>query len=246
MINDKLDWGRVRSEFQQKGYVRIADILAPEAADQIHRQFVSEVPWGVKFISRDGPIIISREECQALPPEEWQKINQEVAWSFEHKDPSYFYYSAGLNEVNGKLVELVNAVSNQKFIGFIKYVSDLLDINSFGGQLTCYRRNCFLTRHEDLDKMSRRRVAFIFGFTRDWRTEWGGLLHMLDNERNIIDVFQPTFNTLTLFKVPRDHFVSHVVPYAGTDPLHSRYTMTGWYIHMEPDDQPGTSAGGYD
>jgi Rps23 Pro-64 3,4-dihydroxylase Tpa1-like proline 4-hydroxylase len=60
--------------------------------------------------------------------------------------------------------------------------------------------------------------------TKDWRADWGGLLHFV-NDNNVIEEVQvPSFNTLALFKVPTRHFVSYVSDYATA----KRYAVTGW------------------
>jgi len=230
MIRENIDWSAAREEFSEKGYVRIDNIFLADIAEKVHHQLATEVPWGMKLIGKDGPIIFTQQEREALKQMQWAALNKEILWAFENRDPSYFYLTAGLNELKDEASDVVKFVSTGKFVGFVKYVSSNLEINGFGGQAACYRRNCFLTIHHDEDKQLRRKVTFIFNFTKDWKTEWGGLLHILDKDKKIIDVFQPDFNSLTLFKVPRDHFVSAVVPYASQDPLRSRYTITGWYI----------------
>ena len=66
--------------------------------------------------------------------------------------------------------------------------------------------------------------------TKDWLPEYGGLLHFMDDEKEIIERVEiPTFNTLTLFYLPpgkgKWHFVSHVAP--GVPEL--RLSYTGWF-----------------
>jgi SM-20-related protein len=87
-----------------------------------------------------------------------------------------------------------------------------------------YAPGHFLKLHNDNAKSrDDRRYACVVGLTRDWEADWGGLLQMVDDGQ-VIRSCTPAFNTCVIFKVPRDHLVSYVAPYA-TKP---RYSLTGW------------------
>ena len=230
MLSENIDWKAIHNEYAATGYVRIENIIRENECEKIHNHLVKEVPWGVKFIGRNGPVTIARDELQSMRPEQLNSLQQEVRWAINNKGMSYFYFTCGLDQLKDTSSEFVQYIMGEEFVGFIKYVTGNLNINGFDGQAACYRPNCFLTTHHDEDVARQRKTAFVFGFTKIWRMEWGGLLHMLDDNMNIIDVFQPSYNTLTLFKVPTNHFVSNVAPYASPNPEHNRYTITGWYM----------------
>jgi Rps23 Pro-64 3,4-dihydroxylase Tpa1-like proline 4-hydroxylase len=80
--------------------------------------------------------------------------------------------------------------------------------------------------HSDETAVERRRIAYVINLTRGWRPDWGGLLHFADDEGNVVDTFFPHFNSLSLFTVPQNHFVSYVAPYAQG----KRSAVTGWLI----------------
>lgn len=63
------------------------------------------------------------------------------------------------------------------------------------------------------------------GFTKVWRADFGGLLHIKKADDGW-EVHVPQFNCLTLFKIPRDHFVSQVANYTPV----ARYTVNGWFV----------------
>ncbi|HAV49166.1 MAG TPA: proline hydroxylase, partial [Brevundimonas sp.] len=46
----------------------------------------------------------------------------------------------------------------------------------------------------------------------------------------VTETFTPSFGTLNLFKVPQDHAVSMVAPFAGAP----RYSITGWWRTRPP------------
>jgi Rps23 Pro-64 3,4-dihydroxylase Tpa1-like proline 4-hydroxylase len=71
-----------------------------------------------------------------------------------------------------------------------------------------------------------RRFAYVINLTRSWRPDWGGLLHFCDEDCNVSETYYPHFNSMSLFAVPQDHFVSFVPPYAQGE----RLAVTGWLI----------------
>src|SRR5439155_15798070 len=87
-----------------------------------------------------------------------------------------------------------------------------------------YRAGDFLTIHEDKPDGVARIAAFVFGLTRIWRPEWGGLLLFHDAAGEVLQGLVPAWNSFTLFSVPQDHSVSQVASFA---PL-PRLSLTGW------------------
>ena len=89
-----------------------------------------------------------------------------------------------------------------------------------------YSYGNFLSVHSDKNNG---RIAFILNLSKDWKPQYGGLLHILDDNRiDVIKTITPRFNTLTLFYIPENkgipHFVSHI------NIKHSnRYAITGWF-----------------
>lgn len=90
-----------------------------------------------------------------------------------------------------------------------------------------YVPGCFLSPHTDSHNGV---IAAVYNVTRDWRPQYGGLLHVLDDAGGeVAQVFTPTFNTLVLLDLPDTrgtlHFVSEVAP--GIDV--PRVAVSGWY-----------------
>jgi Rps23 Pro-64 3,4-dihydroxylase Tpa1-like proline 4-hydroxylase len=91
----------------------------------------------------------------------------------------------------------------------------------------CYLPGDFLSPHIDSPNGT---LGFVYQLTKNWLPQYGGLLHFMDDEKEVIERVEiPTFNTLTLFYLPpgkgKWHFVSHVAP--GVPEL--RLSYTGWF-----------------
>ena len=64
----------------------------------------------------------------------------------------------------------------------------------------------------------------MLNFTPTWRADWGGILNFIDADGHISEGYTPAFNALNIFKVPQNHAVSMVTPFARE----GRYSITGW------------------
>ena len=82
---------------------------------------------------------------------------------------------------------------------------------------------------DDSAEGKHRRAAYIFNFTPDWRSDWGGFLQLLDEDGHIRRGLRPTFNALNIIAVPQKHSVSIVTPFAAG----SRLSITGWLRYGE-------------
>jgi hypothetical protein len=92
--------------------------------------------------------------------------------------------------------------------------------------LSKYTKGDFLTTHHDKDKG---RIAVTYSLTYEWNPNYGGVLHFVDNNNNIIHSTSPTLGTMTIFQilnnVPRNHFVSEI-----TVNNKNRFMITAWYL----------------
>ncbi|CAE8741482.1 unnamed protein product, partial [Polarella glacialis] len=72
-----------------------------------------------------------------------------------------------------------------------------------------------------------RKIALIYYLTQDWSEDFGGCFvdNMEDGPRAVV----PEFNSLVVFLVPREHWVSEMLPGAP-----SRYSLFGWLHDTEP------------
>jgi Rps23 Pro-64 3,4-dihydroxylase Tpa1-like proline 4-hydroxylase len=92
--------------------------------------------------------------------------------------------------------------------------------------LSKYRFGDFLSPHSDKNNG---RVAFVLNMTKNWKPHFGGVLHIMNQERTeIVKSVSPAYNSLVLFHIPEDtgipHFVSHINVHGRY-----RYAVTGWF-----------------
>ena len=122
------------------------------------------------------------------------------------------------------LCDILEAINGPKSLDFFRAVTGDTQIRKVELQATYYAPGHFLKLHNDSDTAGDdRRYACVINLTKDWESHWGGLLQFVD-DKGVSATQVPTFNNCGLFKVPCDHQVSYVAPFA-TRP---RYALTGW------------------
>jgi hypothetical protein len=117
---------------------------------------------------------------------------------------------------------VLEAWNSDEGLELFRALAGELGITSIDGRATRYRPGDFLTRHND--QVGKRHTAYVLGLSPEWRPDWGGLLLLHDLAGATSQALHPRFNTMTLFRVPRDHSVSLVAPFAPVP----RYAFTGW------------------
>lgn len=227
------DIGQYKALFARDGFVRIERLFSDELAEQIHEILVNRTPWHLVHATADDVHKYYRpEEWQAIPPNERTAILNQVA--VQAKDGfSYLYtcypmiqaYIKG-HDPNWPLHAMTEFLNTHEVLSFVKGITGEERCNKLDCQATRYSRGHFLNTHYDTGDTADRRVAYVMGFTKDWPANWGGQLLMLDDDDTVQCGFTPTFNSLTLFKVPRRHLVTQISSFSG----HGRYSITGWLL----------------
>lgn len=226
MLNPDIDRDLHKQTFKDKGYVRIPNILDPAAADRIEAALKNEVEWDLCYLTETGPVSIPQSEYRAFTPERGAQVNREILKKAQ-SGFAYFYYRSDLvRSQNETLADFYRELSSPASLELFRHITDEPAIKAVNGQVACFTPACFLKRHQDITDKEQRFAAYVFSFTRHWDPDWGGHLHVLDRDLHNLDVFEPSFNSVTLFRVPKIHFVSQISNYAGA----ARYTATGWML----------------
>jgi len=237
ILNPELDLAPYREDFECNGRVRISNILKPEFAEEIYAAFL-RAQWSTLFRSKEKTVSISHQDLAAATSRDLINLRKQI-FAETLRGFQYSYQSLSLKDAKGAawddkqvLPALSAFLNSNEFLEIGRTVSGFGNIRSITAQAACYTRESFLSAHDDVaDDKKNRLVAYVLGFAKDWKIDWGGLLHFHDQEGGrIIDSFLPTFNGLTLFRVPQWHSVSFVTPFS----LGPRFSVTGWFYGDEP------------
>jgi SM-20-related protein len=226
MINNALDLPRIRRVLTTHGRVQIGDFLQTDAAARLERCLRDEVPWSTA--ERGQP---------DTPPWTGADRDARFAAAYERAREFHFVYDRYLMVEAmkaGRDPELVLHVvlaffNSPPFLAFIRELTGDPELAMVGAQATRYLPGQFLRLHDDHHAEEARRYAYVLNLSRDWKADWGGLLHFVAPDGGVPAVFVPRFNSLSLFRVPAAHFVGHVAPWAEQP----RLAITGWW-HARP------------
>lgn len=231
MLNPDLNAGALAAAFARRKRIQIENALEPAVAERIADVLKTKTKWMLAFNRGPQSLTMSQEEIAGLGKAGIATLMQECVRNaesgFQYVYSSYPIVDAIVNrrDVGHPLHGVLEAMNAPAFRGFVERVTGIGGLIKADGQATLYSRGNFLTFHNDFDAKNKRRVAYVLGFTRKWRPDWGGILEFYDAQGNVEFGLMPRFNVLNLFEVPVNHSVTYVPPYVAE----GRYSITGWF-----------------
>ena len=229
-LRDDHDVDAYAETYARDGMIRIENLLPAPVADAVYEVLAKGTPWRLVHSDESGKHrYYAPQEWQAKPGQERQAIIQAVLGrartGFAYLYSCYPMIDALLagDDANWPLHGMTEFLNSPEMLDFTRAITGEASAVKHDAQATLYAPGHFLNRHDDAGDNQERRAAYVMGFTKDWRVDWGGQLLFLDGQ-DTQRGFSPSFNTLSLFKVPRQHIVTQVTNFAGA----GRYSITGW------------------
>lgn len=231
MISNELDIRPYRKRLAEVGRVQIPGFLQADAAERLAQCLRQEVPWVTAERGQPDSPPWTPDVARQRMPEAYRR----AAAGFHFVYDRYLVVEAMREGRDpGHLLHAVLTFFNSEpYLGFIRELTGDDSLAAVGGQATRYLPGQFLTAHDDGHQDEARRYAYVLNLSRRWEPEWGGLLHFVDADGRQLDAFQPSYNTLNLFRVPARHYVGVVAPWAQEP----RLSITGWW-HATPPASP--------
>lgn len=225
-LNPALDPVALAAAFARDGRLHVPDLFTDASARRIQTCLTQETAYDLCCNIDDKPrglANLTAQQRQALMQMAWSQVGlngfrfvydqHPISREGEpYRDPGH-YWATVLDFLNGP-----------EFLGLARRITGLEAIAFADAQATLYRGGHFLTNHSDEVPGTGRLAAYVLSFTSTWRPEWGGLLEFIGADHHVTAGYLPDFNSLRLFRVPMDHHVSMVTPFAGA----GRYAITGW------------------
>jgi Rps23 Pro-64 3,4-dihydroxylase Tpa1-like proline 4-hydroxylase len=230
-LNAGLKTNDLARRFRQDKRLVIRDVLAPAAADQVYHCLTQEVRFGLAYQDDSGPQFIDRQRLSSMQPADLAALDQKIAararQGFQYRYRCYPMLDAYLERRDPGLLlhQLFEFINSPVMLDFIRAITGMKQIVRADAQATLFAPGDFLTLHNDFDAAKGRLVAYVMGFTRNWRTDYGGMLQFMDDKHNVEQGFLPHYNSLMLFTVPQLHAVTYVPGFAPV----GRYSVTGWF-----------------
>ncbi len=230
-LNPELDADKLARQYRKDHFIRIENLFPLDTAEAIHQILRTATPWHLAYADENGKHIYHRpEDWQALGQEKHREIFRQVA-ERARSGFSYMYQSYPMvdNYIDGldkdwPLHAMTEFVNSDEFREFVKKITGEKTVIKLDAQAALYAPGHFLNTHNDMGDHAERRAAYVMGFSKNWHMDWGGLFLFVHENGSVEKGVMPSFNTLTLFKVPRQHIVTQVASFAGEP----RLTIVGW------------------
>lgn len=226
MSFSSIDWSSAADRLESDGRVQVLDALEESFAKQIATELYANHDWDYALTTRKGPISIRAHEWQSMSPP--AKASQIESLRRQARHGFSFAYSrrdvVPLQESEPFVTTFADFIGEERFLQHMRTLCRDGDLTRADAHAAMFQPGSFLKRHDDTYAGKERRYAYVFNFSKEWHSDWGGLLHFPDGADTQAACLVPRFNSLALFRVPQDHFVSQVATYA----LESRYSITGW------------------
>ena len=234
MLNPNLDHKLLAEVFRRDQRILIESILRTEVAERIRAICAEKVPFDYVYFLDGAVRLSSAEQMESFGAETKAEISRALMQNAT-RGIGYLYCGYVMNESRtrsgdlGFLYELFEYLNSPAMLGFVEEITGRCDLVRADAQYTRYSAGQYLTRHRDDIEGTTRRLAYVFGFTRRWHPDWGGLLQFYEDDGTPRDAWVPAFNRLSLFDIRHVHSVSYVTPFAGE----SRLSLTGWFYGEE-------------
>jgi len=227
-INEK-NISELSSSLKKHKHLRISNFLTTDYATKISDCLKNEIDWGLACRLNGKPeTFLKTNDVKNLSNENKKLLKLQINEEFQFIYNSYMMVTAYIEKRNpnlflNKVLEWLNHPDTIKYFKTLTKDSSIIKINA---QATRYLPGHFLTQHNDENEQEGRLYAYVIGFSENWNPDWGGLLSLLDSKGNIVSTLIPEYNSLSIFKVPQNHFVSYVSPMAKNP----RLAITGWLL----------------
>lgn len=229
-INPVHDPDRLAAQFRERGRLHIPQFLDGDGADRLLDFLEAGAVWNLVLNSGDTLFELDAAAQAALTPARRAQLDEAV-YANARRGFQYRYETMRVPDAEAErrargtpLDAFALFLSDERTLAFLRTVVGAPDLTFADAQATAYGPGHLLTAHDDDVAGKSRRAAFVMNLTREWSTDWGGLLAFHTPGEAAAEALVPTFNALNLFAVPQVHSVTMVAPFAA----HRRYSVTGW------------------
>lgn len=226
-----LDAEGLSTAWEPGGRLHIPHILSSDTADRIEAALAAEREWIRSVTMRSGSFNVPLTGDQPTS-DTHRKWLADAVIDGGDAEMQYVYDNRPLgsghkpNPPRGDLLDAFEYWLNaEPQLAVLRVLTGEADVRGVYCQASRFLPGQVLTEHTDRDG-GKRLVAHVFGFTRTWNADWGGLLLFHDEAGHVARGFTPGFNSLNLFRTPQRHSVTQVSTFAQKP----RLAISGWLM----------------
>lgn len=224
------DMDALQSQFEQRDRIQIRNFLEFASADAISAALKTQKRWNLVYMNGGEHVDTDANVVAKWPLKQRQKLSK-LVYSQATDQFQYMYATVPIYDIYHQdqlpghyFNTLFEFLNSDAFLSFTRFVTNDDSIGFADAQATRFDPGHFLTGHDDAVTGKNRRIAYVLSLSPIWRPDWGGCLQFMNSLGNIEEAYTPAYNALCMFRVPSDHSVSIVTPFAGGP----RYSITGW------------------
>lgn len=221
---------QLATQYQQQGFVKVTNALTESTLSTLHDFINEQAQWNLALNHHGKHQDFNNLEVAKWPDEKKRQL-EEVVFSQASDGFQYLYEAIPIYDIFHQNLmpdhffnDIVRFLNTEATLDFFREILAAPHITFMDAQLTRFSAGHFLNTHNDDVNDKNRVAALVINLTKQWRADWGGALHLLDDEQQIEQSFLPSFNEINIFKIPRDHYVGYVSPFATG----KRLAITCW------------------
>lgn len=230
MLNPSLDRHALADKFAIDQRICIDNVLQVEVAERVRAICAEKLSFDYVYFL-DGAVRLATEQEMASSSQEQKAQISKALMQNATRGVGYLYCGRVMKENRAStgdtafLYDVFRYLNSPEMLQFVGDISGRHDLQRADAQYTRFSAGQYLTRHRDDIEGTTRKLAYVFGFTRKWHPDWGGLLQFYEDDGTPRDAWMPAFNRLSLFDIRHVHSVTYVTPFAGE----ARLSLTGWF-----------------
>lgn len=216
--------------FKSRGRLHIPGFLTASTAEALYRTLRDETRWVRTIMGGGAAIAVPVATLDAMSP--LDRANFLPASDAVELDGLFDAVRVAQPPTDEAVpvpegyAALARFLNGPELLGFVQALTGDARPAHVDAQATRYEAGHYLTQHDDHNSRHHRLYAYVLNLTPSWRPDWGGLLNFIDDDGHVAEAYTPAFNALNIFRVPQQHSVGMVVPFARG----ARLSVTGW-IH---------------
>jgi hypothetical protein len=230
-LHPAIDAAAMARAYASRGRVSISPFIPEQQADRLREHLLAREGWQLRLHNFNSQVFeLSPEDVADWGPQKISAIRTLVAPRPGEKGFGYTQEFVNIIKEPGRNLESSTILgdfgtflNSDAVLDLIKTITGETAIDFGDSFATRYGPGDYATMHND--GIDARKAAYVYGLTKSWRAEWGGLLLFHGPDREIDGGLVPGFNVLDLFKIPVEHSVSVIAPFASEP----RLSVTGWF-----------------
>ncbi|PCH95580.1 MAG: hypothetical protein COB83_08230 [Gammaproteobacteria bacterium] len=217
---------QLADQYQKQGFVKVSNALSESTLSTIHEFIDKQAQWNLALNHHGKHQDFNNLEVAKWSEDKKQQF-EDVIFAQASDGFQYLYEAIPIYDIFTQNLladhffnDIVRFLNTEATLDFFREILAAPQITFMDAQLTRFGAGHFLNTHNDKNRVA----AMVINLTKQWRPDWGGALHLLDDEQQIEQSFLPSFNEINIFKIPRDHYVGYVSPFATG----KRLAITCW------------------